>query len=282
MTLCAPFRGARTAVRGLLAAAVLLALVPAPARPAAAQAVNLGGGDSKTPIEIYADNGIEWQRDNLIVLARGNARAVRGDLQVKADVLRAYYREKPGGGTDIQRLDAEGHVQISTPGETAYGHDAVYNLDDQIVVLHGRKVRLITDQDTITADRQLEYWEAKRMAVARGNALAVRGDRRLRADVLVAYFRETAKGQSKVHRIEAFDNVHVDTAKEKAVADRGVYNVESGIATLTGSVKIARGPNRLKGCTAEVNLNTGISKLFGCPGAKGGRVRGLIKPVKEK
>lgn len=272
--------------RAIFAAAflgmVLAAQTPGTGNPAAAQSLNLGGGNSGAPIEIYADNGIEWQQDTLIILARGNARAVRGDLQVKADVLRAYYKEKAGGGTDIERLDAEGNVRISSPGETAYGREAVYNPADGIVVLRGGKVRLVTDTDEITADQQLEYWEHKQMAVARGNAVAVRGDKRLQADVLVAYFREDKKGGSKVHRIEAFDNVRIVTAQDTAIADRGVYNVESGIATLTGSVRITRGPNRLKGCSAQVNLNTGISKLFSCTGSSGGRVRGIIKPVKKK
>jgi lipopolysaccharide export system protein LptA len=66
-------------------------------------------------------------------------------------------------------------------------------------------------------------------------------------------------------------------------ADRGVYNVASGIATLTGTVQIIRGRNRLNGCRAEVNLNTGISKLFSCPQTRGTkRVRGVLQPIKKK
>jgi hypothetical protein len=42
-----------------------------------AQSLNFGGGASDLPIEIYADDGIEWQQENLVFLSRGNARAVR-------------------------------------------------------------------------------------------------------------------------------------------------------------------------------------------------------------
>lgn len=251
--------------------------------PAMAQSLNFGGGKSDLPIEINAEDGIEWQQDNLIFVARGNATAVRGDLTVRADSLRAYYRDDGSGGTEIWRLDAEGGVRISTPGETAYGERAVYDVDNQTLVLSGgKRVRLITPQYDISAAGQLEYWEKKQIAVARGDAVAISGDRKLTADVLVAHFRKNAKGDSSIHQLRAFDNVRILTATDDARAERGIYNVESGIATLTGSVKIARGPNTISGCKAEVNLNTGVSKMFSCAtGAQGmgtGRVQGVLTP----
>lgn len=258
------------------------------AGPSFAQSLNFAAGKSGLPIEIQADNGIEWQQGKLIFLAKGNARAVRGDVTITADTLRAYYREIKGGKTEIFRLDAEGNVKIASPTETATGGKATYDVDNAILVLSGGRVRLVSGQDKIEADKQLEYWERKQMAVARGNAVAIRYENKqvktLRADVLAAYFKKNKEGKSSVHRVEAFDNVRIDTDKDKVLADRSVYNVESGIATLTGSVKIFRNGNELQGCSAKVNLNTGISSLFGCgPGAKGAkRVRGLILPTKKK
>ena len=79
---------------------------------ALAQSLNFGGGD--TPVEVFADNGIEWQQDRLVFVARGNARAVRGPVTVFADELRAYYRKRHDGRTDIWRLDALGKVRIKS------------------------------------------------------------------------------------------------------------------------------------------------------------------------
>ncbi len=263
----------------LLAPVVFLGI---PGGGAFAQSLNFGGGDM--PIEIFADNGIEWQQENLIFLARGNARAVRGEVTVHADELRAYYRERQDGSTDIWRLDANGKVRIKTAQETAYGKKAIYQVDNGILVLSGGKVRLVTATDEITADKQLEYWEKKQMAVARGNAFAVREDKRLKADVLAAYFHTNKKGENKLYRVDAFGGVKIVTGKDTATSDRGVYNVESGIATLTGSVKLVRGKNVLKGCSAEVNLDNGISKLYGCPPSVSGtgRVKGVLRPSKKR
>lgn len=250
-------------------------------KPASAQGLASFGGGGDTPIEIYADEGIEWQQDQLVFLARGNARAVRGTLEVFADELRAYYRENARGGSDIWRLDALGNVRIASPGEQAFGDKATYDVDNQVLVLKGKDVRFVTANDIITAERQIEYWELKQMAVARGDAVAVREDRIINAEVLAAYFKKDKAGKTQVFRVDAFDDVEIETAKDQAFSDRGVYNVESGIATLTGSVKIKRGTNVLDGCSAQVNLNTGVSKLFSCrDGSK--RVQGLIKAPERK
>jgi lipopolysaccharide export system protein LptA len=240
-----------------------------------AQTLNFGAGESDQPIEIFADDGIEWQQENLLFLARGNARAVRGDVTVFGDELRAYYREKSEGGSEIYRLDAIGNVRIVSATQEGTAAHAVYDVDNAVLVLTGSMPRFRSGSDIVVADRQIEYWEQKQMAVARGNATATREDRTLRAETLAAYFRKDAAGKSSIFRIDAFDRVLIRTTTETATGDRGVYNVESGIATLAGSVKVERDNNVLTGCRTEVNLITNVSKMFSCPAD---RVRGVLTP----
>lgn len=275
--------------RGLAAAltVALAALLLLPTATALAQSLSFAGaGKNKQPIQIYSSGGIEWQQGRLLFIARGNARAVRGDVTVYGDELRAYYRNKPQGGSEIWRLDAVGHVRITSKNETAYGDHAIYDVDHQILTIRGKMPHLVAGQDVISASRQLEYWETKQMAVARGNATAVRTDlktkqrKEVKADILAAYFHKDKAGQSKIYRVDAFDHVKVLTAGDTAMGDRGVYNVDSGIATLLGHVELLRQDNKLYGCRAEVNLNSGISHLYPC-GGKGGRVSGVLSPKKH-
>ena len=135
-------------------------------------------------------------------------------------------------------------------------------------------VRMETATDRITARDSLEYWEKRNLAVARGDAIAERGENKLRADVLTAHFLKDANGKSRVRQVDAFDNIVITTPDEIVRSNRGVYDVETGIAKLTGSVKITRGTNQLNGEYAEVNLTTGVSQLFG----GGGGVRGVFTP----
>jgi len=265
----------------LLCAFVLLAATGG--TRASAQSLNFASSESGAPIQVDADNGIEWRQDEKIFIARGNAVAERAGVKVHADTLRAYYRETPGGSSDIWRLDAEGKVKITSATETATGTTGVYDVDNAILVVHGNPARLVTPTDVITARQQLEYWELRRMAVARGDAEAVRGPNRIRGDVLVGYFTpETKNKPSQMDRIEAFGNVVIVTPNETVRAARGVYRIATETASLEGPVMITRGENQLNGCRALVNMKSGVSRLLSCePGTGGGRVRGLLVPEKK-
>ncbi len=259
----------------LVGALLVVALLAGPVSPAVAQMLQ-GGGD-QVPVTVEADQGIEWIRDSKTYVARGNARATRADTQVTADTLTARYREKPDGTTEIFRLEADGNVVIATPRERARGDRAVYELDKASVVLTGRNLQFNNGADVITARDSLEYWQEQRVAVARGDATAVRGTQRIAADTLTAYFVEQKTGTTELSRIDADGNVVITTPEEVARGREGVYTAAKGTATLTGDVRITRGRNQLNGERAVVNLNTGISRLL--PAAKGGeRVKGLFTP----
>lgn len=281
-------------------AALTLALICNPAA-ALAQGLGLGTGSDGKPLEVFADQGIEWRQNDNTYIARGNARAIKGDTTVYGDTLLAHYRKTESGGTEIWRLEATGNVRIASPTDTAYGDHAVYTLDNAVLVLTGKALRLTTPRQTITARDSLEYWEQKDLAVARGNGLVVTDDgRRIRGDVLTAQFKSnktpdggqsttakpatakpaTAKpgaatqkppapaakrandrDDSRMQRIDAYGNVIITTPQEVARGNRAVYLEETGIANLMGSVKITRGQNQLNGEAAEVNLRTGVSRI---------------------
>ena len=61
------------------------------------------GGDDG-PIQIQADSGIEWQQNQQVYIARGNAVAARGNNEVRADTLIAHYREKAGAKRDAKPM----------------------------------------------------------------------------------------------------------------------------------------------------------------------------------
>lgn len=281
--------------RSALALAVLLAgLAAAPA--AYAQSLGLGDGNDQTPVEVLADNGIEWMRDGKRFVARGNAQATRGDTTVYADTLTAHYRETQGGKSELWRLDADGHLRIVSPTETATGDTAVYDLDSKVLVLKGKPVaKLVTPDTTITAKDTLEYWSEKRFAVARGDAFVSREGRTLKADVLTAYFApESAKpakpkkgaDTGRVDTVDAFGNVVIKTKTETVTGERGRYNAKTGIATILNNVVLTRDKDSLKGQYAVVDMNTGVSTLYAAPPGtkveKPAPVRGVFTPKKAE
>lgn len=186
-------RPVAVAVVGCVAlfAAVLL-LTAIATREAAAQGLNPFGNSTGQPIDVTSDNGIEWQQDKQVYIARGNAVARRGASEIYADVLTAHYRPSKNksaeGGNEVYRLDADGHVVMKGPNQTVFGDQAVWDVDQQIGIVTGNHLKLTTSTDTVTARDSLEWYDQQQVAVARGDAIAIRGDRRVRADVLTAHF----------------------------------------------------------------------------------------------
>lgn len=280
-----------------------------------AQGLDLSQGG---PISITASDGIEWRQQEQQVIARGNARAVRETVTVTADRLIAWYRKKNGGtaakapqaglaaeseaGNEVYRLVAEGNVRIFTATDQATGDKATYDVDEAVLVLTGRDLKLITPNDVLTARDTLEYWSQKHMAVARGDAVVVTSDaKRLAADTLVAYTTDApaqpapaatkpadAKAgdpkagdpaaSGKLEKVEAYGNVSVRTQTDMVTGDRAVYVPDTGIARVGGNVRITRGQNQLNGALADVNMKTGIARLTA---AGKERVQGLVVPNDE-
>ncbi len=231
-----------------------------------------------SPVEITAANGIEWNREKKQYIAQGNAQATQNDLSVFADRLVAFYRADAQGQTTIYRVDAIGTVRITSPGRVAYGDHGVYDLTQQVMVLTGRDLRMLTDNALITARESLEYWDDKDLAVARGNAVVTREDKRIFAQVITAHFSKETNNND-LERIDAFKDVQVSSQTEYATGDRGVYLVKKELATLDGNVKITRGDNQINGDRGVVNLKTGISRLISS-GQK--PVQGLLVPREDR
>ena len=304
-------RAASCAALGVFALGALgLACPPARAQNAAGNQ-GLGGsalGSSNQPIHIEAEQGIEWQQTNRLYIARGNALATRGQSSVRADTLYAYYRQtgpqaqnadatprgdKPPAGadalmtdnsTEIYRLEAVGNVRFVNTTQTAYGERAVYDVDQAVLVLTGKNLRIENGQDTVTARDSLEWYDQKQAAVARRDAIAVRAGRSIRGDTLVAEVERPDNQPARIHRIDAYGNVVVVSADQIAHGDQAVYNLDTGIATLMGHVNATKGDNELRGEYAVVDTQNNVSHVLAVApdaSAAGGnkpRVEGLLIP----
>jgi lipopolysaccharide export system protein LptA len=297
--------------------AIGLGLAPEGHR-AVAQGIDLTQGG---PIQITAQDGIEWRQNEQIVIAKGDAKAVRGNVTVTSDRMLAWYRHKgdttptqatattsvPQGGVagatdtegnEVYRMRAEGNVHIFTQTDQAWGDQATYDLDQAVMVMTGKGLKLTTPDDTLTSRDTLEYWSQKHMAVARGDAVVVTNDaRRISADTLVAYTLAAPSANAssptpapsgstqtsdpmaamagRLERVEAFNNVSIRTVTDIVTGDRGVYVPDTGIAHLGGHVRITRGQNQINGSEAVVNMKTGVATLLA---GDSGRVTGLMTP----
>jgi len=113
------------------------------------------------------------------------------------------------------------------------------------------------------------------MAVARGNAKIVKvNGNTLEGDLIGGHFEKDSHGTSVLKTIEAKGNVVITTATDIVHGDEGVYELAAKRTVLFGNVIATNGGNVIKGASAEVNMDTGISHVF--PGANQ-RVQVLFK-----
>ncbi len=267
------------------------------------------GGDSagQAPVEVTADNSLEWYQEQRVYVARGNARATQGGLTVEADTLTAHQREKPGqdgtrqakapdgngpgfaaDGGAIDKLTADGHVRITHGAQRISGDHAVYDLDAHVAVVTGKHLRYENADQVVTARDSLEYYEDRKIAVARGRAVATQKDNKIEADTLSAEFasagasalpRSAGKGGNsdggQLSKMTALGHVAVFAGRDVARSDKAVYNAASKVAVLSGHVRITRGDGtQLSGDVGEVDFAAGQSRLLNA--GPGGRVRALL------
>ncbi|MFC0501987.1 LptA/OstA family protein [Asaia krungthepensis] len=280
---------------------------------ARAQAIDMSHGEQ---VNISSAGPQTYDHDAQTVTFVDQARAIRGDVTIDADQLIGFLRKKApdpnapkpaedqgadkkpgddgamGGSMELYRMEAIGHVHIYTSTDQAWGDKALYDIDQAVLVMTGKALKLTTPQDVMTARDVMEYHANTRMSVGRGDATVTTNDgKRIKADVLVAFSKPdsaqtntpqspapggdgTARS-SKLDRAYAWGHVMLRTPNETATGDRGVYVFDTQMARLIGHVHVTSGQNQNNGASAIVNMKTGVAIMNPAPGQ---RVEGLVIP----
>lgn len=128
-----------------------LALVPilVAVAPASGQQSGRAGFNSNSPVDVEADR-IEVQDRADRAIFSGNVVARQGNMTMSAARLTVAYTNT--SGVDVQRLEASGGVTLRTPGETARGNFAIYDVNRRIVTMTGA-VHLTQGQNRVQGGR---------------------------------------------------------------------------------------------------------------------------------
>jgi lipopolysaccharide export system protein LptA len=159
-----------------------------------------------------------------------------------------------------------------------------------MLVVTGKNLKIVTQQDVVTARDSFEWYDQKQIGVARGDATVVRQGpehKSIRGDVLTAEVSKPANQPSKISKVNAQGHVILVSEDQIARGDSGVYNLETGIATLSGHVSLTRGENELRGQYAVVDTNTNVARLLAAPpsaqtAGPRPRVEGLLIPHQDQ
>lgn len=182
------------------AAAVIPVLAPVPA--AAQSAIRTSSIDTSQPIEITAQDSLEWADVERVATFRGEVKAVQGTMTLYADTLKVHVAQpgtkgaKPappqagrsegqqsegqqGGGLadaagEISKIEADGHVQIITPNESARGDVGVYDVNKGMITLTGA-VKLTQGRSQLEGERLVLDLNKGRSTLESGRKGPVRG-----------------------------------------------------------------------------------------------------------
>ena len=225
--------------------------------------------NNNQPIEIFADNGIEWHKNKNKYVALGNAKALSGTLSLESDRIEAFYEENDSSSMNITEVRAKRNVVVQDKKMKITGGEyAEYKILKDYFLINGRNIILTSEKNTLKSNKKLEYWRTKNIAIATGKAEAKKDNEFVvLADKLVWYLQEKNQ-KTAVKKLLGFKNVSIKTNNEVAFGDKAIYNNETEICKLYGNVKLQRGESFLIGEYAEVDLRSGISKLLPASGNK--------------
>lgn len=188
----------RRRARALGAPALGLGLLLAAAVPASAQ---LGApGQNEQPIEITSDSLVVRQQEKTAIFS-GNVEAVQGDMTLRADELKVLYADDrqraagPAGGDQaIRRLEAQGHVFMSSADQTVQGDRGVYDPTTGKINLDGNVI--LTRAGNVIRGGQLEFDVRTGVATVRaGRGGPAGGEQRVKALFKPEPRTEPRKGQ---------------------------------------------------------------------------------------
>ena len=247
-------------------------------------------------ITITAKQGINWHRDLKFYSAKGDALIRNGDSTIAAKEIKIFYEENKNNSrstsdsTVFTRIETYGDTVMVQNGNRLTGEMAVIYLDSLESVVTGKGLSFTTSGgEVVTARDSLEYREVTKLAVARGNAKAVQGDRTMTADIITASMAPASPSPSanfkaaesrQFSRINGFGLVNISSPAHAAAGDRGSYDLLRNLAVLSGNVKLGVGASLLSGDYGELDMNNGTSRiLMGSDAASAGqKLRGIIVP----
>ncbi|WP_286829286.1 MULTISPECIES: LptA/OstA family protein [Kordiimonas] len=132
--------------------AVSAMLLAAPG--AMAQSV-LKNHDTYQPLDISAERLEMKQREGRAIF-QGSVNVKQGGMTLTSDTLTVFYETESGiKNPSIDRLDAQGHVTLTSSSESLAGDWAVYDVDRRLVTIGGNVV--FTQGDNSLRGERLEF-----------------------------------------------------------------------------------------------------------------------------
>lgn len=162
------------------------------------------------------------------------------------------------------------HVLIAAAGVLALGATVAAEAQQGgVSALKGHNSKAPID---LAADHAEAQDRADR-AIFTGNVVIKQDELTLRTARLTMAYSNGAKGLD-LNRVDASGGVVITSPSETAHGDFGTYDLNAGLITVVGNVRLERNGSFLNGSRLTIDTNTGRATMDGGPASNGGRVTG--------
>jgi lipopolysaccharide export system protein LptA len=145
-------------------------------------------------------------------------------------------------------------------------------------------IALSSDEPIHIESDKLEVKDKENTALFSGNVVAIQGTTTLKAANMTVDYKSggnpvTSSGSADIKSILVEGNVALNSGKQNATADTGLFDMAAQTLTLEGKqVVLTEGNNVFTGCRLTVYMQTGEAHLESC----GGRVQIQLDPKSTK
>ena len=223
-------------------------------------------------IELFADNGLEWNQKEQKIMMHKNATAKTSSYELNADNIEALYK---GKNKKIYKIYANDNVKIKSATENISTDKMLYDIDNERIDLFSNTNPTImtgNDSKIITKDK-IVYFKSKNYATA-NNAEIIHAGRHIFSDDIKITF-ENKNGKNQVKHINANGNIKLIDGEEELYGDHAEYNPQNGYTTIEGNVRFKKGTEaNLSGGKIIYDMNTGIAKIL--PKDENSKVSGVF------
>jgi lipopolysaccharide export system protein LptA len=123
---------------------------------------------------------------------------------------------------------------------------------------------------------EMEIVDVDKQAIFRGNVDAVRGNQKIRSDVMTVFYADVKQpdgtSKSQASKLDAKGNVTITTTKQVITGEWAKMDILANTLLVGGRVKLIEGKNTLQGEKLTVDLTTERTLMTG------GRVKGSFVP----
>ncbi len=139
--------------------------------------------ENKNKIHITSNKAV-FDSEGRYAEFTGNVKAVQGDSTITSKMLTVYYKNNsnqenitPVKKQSIERILAKGEVKIKFGNRLAETEQAVYNADENVLILTGEKSIVKTGTNSITGKKITIYQKDGRIAAENGVNAVFHSDR---------------------------------------------------------------------------------------------------------